>query len=454
VYSNHLQSASLELDDKAAVISYEEYHPYGTTSYQSRNTSINAVAKRYRFTGKERDEESGLNYHGARYYMPWLGRWCAVDPLEAKYAGLNGYAYCANNPLLYIDIDGKDIIVFTTVLVQIPTVNIDQKTGQQTQAYNTITQCYTTAIIAEGPNEYFERTIIAYVDNTMKVLPLESEKQDVTKKVSAYDHVKAGKLITQFGLPSWYTDRSFISTPNSSASRAAENELSGLKQTQRDVEFYQQDKESKETQLLVVKSAGTLLLSELALGIFGLSAMFGNTAEYIEYLVSRGAIESSTFSAVRASSIIVEDLAANGTNLISFASNCEEVANCVNYASFVEEAATKTSSNLWKVGSYSELRGLEVGLDAHHVGQKALMSKFVPGYSASTAPSILVPKLGHTVGSGVVSRSTVGLTNARQVLARDIFELRRVYGGQGIQNSSLQQLIQMNKSMYPGAFIK
>jgi RHS repeat-associated protein len=116
--------------------------------------------------------------------------------------------------------------------------------------------------------------------------------------------------------------------------------------------------------------------------------------------------------------------------------------------------AAKTSSNLWKVGSYSELRGLEVGLDAHHVGQKALMSKFVPGYSASTAPSILVPKLGHTVGSGVVSRSTAGFTNARQVLARDIFELRRVYGGQGIPNSSLQQLIQMNKTMYPGVFIK
>jgi RHS repeat-associated protein len=275
VYSNHLQSSSLELDDKAAVISYEEYHAYGTTSYQSRNTNINALAKRYRFTGKERDEESGLNYHGARYYMPWLGRWCAVDDLEAKYAGLNGYAYCANNPLLYIDIDGKDIIVFTTVLVQIPTVTIDQKTGQQTQAYNTITQCYTTAIIAEGPNEYFERTIIAYVDNTMKVLPPESEKQDVTKTVSRYDHVKAGKLITQFGLPSWYTDRSFISTPNSSASLAAENELSGLKQTQRDVEFYQQDKESKETQLGVVKFVGALVVSELALSIFGLSAMFG-----------------------------------------------------------------------------------------------------------------------------------------------------------------------------------
>jgi RHS repeat-associated protein len=120
----------------------------------------------------------------------------------------------------------------------------------------------------------------------------------------------------------------------------------------------------------------------------------------------------------------------------------------------VTEQAAKTSSNLWKVGSYSELRGLEVGLDAHHVGQKALMNRFAPGYNASTAPSILVPKLGHTIGSGVVSRGTAGFTSARQVLARDIFELRRVYGSQGIPNSSLQQLIQMNKTMYPGAFIK
>ena len=75
IYSNHLQSASLELDENAEVISYEEYHPYGTTAYQASNSAINAVAKRYRYTGKERDDESGLYYHGARYYIPWLCRW-------------------------------------------------------------------------------------------------------------------------------------------------------------------------------------------------------------------------------------------------------------------------------------------------------------------------------------------------------------------------------------------
>ncbi|WP_168732729.1 DUF6443 domain-containing protein [Flavobacterium supellecticarium] len=112
----------------------------------------------------------------------------------------------------------------------------------------------------------------------------------------------------------------------------------------------------------------------------------------------------------------------------------------------------KTGSRVFEVGSYNKLRGVEVGLDAHHAGQKALMSKFVPGYNPSTAPSILVPKLGHTQGVGVLSRNMSGFSNARQVLARDIFELRRVYPS--IPYTSLKELIQMNKTMYPHAFIK
>lgn len=55
------------------------------------------------------------------------------------------------------------------------------------------------------------------------------------------------------------------------------------------------------------------------------------------------------------------------------------------------------------------------------------MSKFIPGYNASTDPSILVPKLGHTIGAGVLSIGMSSFSNARQVLARDLFELRRVF---------------------------
>ena len=66
----------------AAIISYEEFHPYGSTSYQAGRSVAEVSLKRYRYTGKERDEETGLDYHGARYYAPWLGRWTAADPMR------------------------------------------------------------------------------------------------------------------------------------------------------------------------------------------------------------------------------------------------------------------------------------------------------------------------------------------------------------------------------------
>ncbi len=108
VYSNHLQSASLEMDGIGDIISYEEYHPYGTTAFQANNATINAVAKRYRYTGKERDEESGLYYHGTRYYIPWLARWTAIDSMESKYAGMSPYNYSFNNPVMFNDLNGAD----------------------------------------------------------------------------------------------------------------------------------------------------------------------------------------------------------------------------------------------------------------------------------------------------------------------------------------------------------
>lgn len=103
-FGNHLGSASLELDDQAQIISYEEYTPYGSTSYQAVRSQTE-TPKRYRHTGMERDEESGLELHGVRYYAAWLGRWISADPAGIK-GGLNAYEYTYNNPLRYVDADG------------------------------------------------------------------------------------------------------------------------------------------------------------------------------------------------------------------------------------------------------------------------------------------------------------------------------------------------------------
>jgi RHS repeat-associated protein len=91
-YGDHLGSVTIELDEYAAPISHEEYHPYGTLAYAARNPSVRATAKRYRYTGMERDEETGLSYHTARYYVPWLARWTSADP-DGVADGVNLFSY-------------------------------------------------------------------------------------------------------------------------------------------------------------------------------------------------------------------------------------------------------------------------------------------------------------------------------------------------------------------------
>ncbi len=103
---NHLGSACLELNENGAVISYEEYHPYGTTSYQAGRNAAEVSLKRYRYTGKERDEKTGLYYNIARYFAPWLGRWMSCDP-EGFVDGANVYTYVRDNPTRYVDSVGK-----------------------------------------------------------------------------------------------------------------------------------------------------------------------------------------------------------------------------------------------------------------------------------------------------------------------------------------------------------
>lgn len=106
-YANHLGSAVLETDESGNPISYEEYHPYGTTAYRSAKPGFDLSLKRYRFSGKERDDETGLYYFGARYYAPWLGRWTASDP--AGFAdGLHLFRFARNNPVVFVDVTGND----------------------------------------------------------------------------------------------------------------------------------------------------------------------------------------------------------------------------------------------------------------------------------------------------------------------------------------------------------
>ncbi|QJD87673.1 toxin TcdB middle/N-terminal domain-containing protein [Cohnella herbarum] len=123
-FGNHLGSASLDLDQEGQIISYEEYYPYGSTSYQAVRSQTE-TPKRYRYSGKERDEENGMYYNGARYYSPQLCRWINPDPAGIQ-DGMNQYVAFHNNPVLYVDPSGLTAEP-TNIIAEV----LDLKTGYQ-----------------------------------------------------------------------------------------------------------------------------------------------------------------------------------------------------------------------------------------------------------------------------------------------------------------------------------
>jgi RHS repeat-associated protein len=102
VLENNIGSSMVTMDETAAWVSEQEYYPFGETSFGSYGK------KRYQYVGKERDDESGMYYYGARYYSPWIARFISVDPLAAKYPNLSGYLYAYNNPIKMNDPTGME----------------------------------------------------------------------------------------------------------------------------------------------------------------------------------------------------------------------------------------------------------------------------------------------------------------------------------------------------------
>ena len=97
-------------DPTLAILEQNDYLPFGT------RIDIDSLAydqsNRYRFNGKEEQVTGniGLTDYGARFYDSFLPRWTTPDPLAEKYYGISPYAFCNNNPVNFVDLDGMDWI--------------------------------------------------------------------------------------------------------------------------------------------------------------------------------------------------------------------------------------------------------------------------------------------------------------------------------------------------------
>lgn len=99
---DHLGSTRLVYDTGGSVSENTNYMPYGEYMTHTATT-----IDKFKFTGKERDNETGYDYFGARYYNNRLGLWNSVDPLKEKYPGWSAYAYTQSDPINFYDPNGK-----------------------------------------------------------------------------------------------------------------------------------------------------------------------------------------------------------------------------------------------------------------------------------------------------------------------------------------------------------
>jgi RHS repeat-associated protein len=105
---DHLGNNREVVDAAGVVRQVTSYYPSGTP-YADPAAVMDADLQPYKYNGKELDRMHGLDTYdyGARHYNPILGRWDRMDPLCEKYYSVSPYAYCHNNPVMYIDPDGR-----------------------------------------------------------------------------------------------------------------------------------------------------------------------------------------------------------------------------------------------------------------------------------------------------------------------------------------------------------
>ncbi|WP_410497578.1 RHS repeat-associated core domain-containing protein [Chryseobacterium sp. Tr-659] len=107
-YTDHLGNTRLSYAKNGAgteIIEENNYYPFGL-KHEGYNPLAGNPMYQYKYNGKEL-QETGMYDYGARMYMPDLGRWGVVDPLAEKMTRYSPYNYAFNNPIRFIDPDGR-----------------------------------------------------------------------------------------------------------------------------------------------------------------------------------------------------------------------------------------------------------------------------------------------------------------------------------------------------------
>ncbi len=104
LHGDHLGTATFVTNSQSQATQFFLNLPFGETMIEQMDGSYDNP---FKFNAKELDEDTGLYYFGARYYNPRLSIWYGVDPLTAEMPSWSPYVYTLDNPIAYVDPDGK-----------------------------------------------------------------------------------------------------------------------------------------------------------------------------------------------------------------------------------------------------------------------------------------------------------------------------------------------------------
>jgi RHS repeat-associated protein len=197
VYFDNIQV----VHDRGALLEETHYYPFGLVMSGISSKAAGKIDNKYKYSKKELQsnefsDNSGLDLYdfGARYYDPQLGMWHSIDPLAGKYPSLSPYIYAFNNPMLFVDPDGRDNVVYLYVADE--SVNKRQLKAIARQATeNFATMGLKTKVkIFKGK---FDANSYGKLDNTDAVAVI-GKRENVIKAVNLFNQT-FGKEIAQFG---------------------------------------------------------------------------------------------------------------------------------------------------------------------------------------------------------------------------------------------------------------
>jgi RHS repeat-associated protein len=210
---------TVAMTDSSGNVCYDAtFTPYGEEHSTLDTCSSTGTSTNYKFTGYERDSETGLDYAFARYYSSRLGRFMSADPLAGSITnpqGLNRYAYVANNPIRLVDPSGMNFCIGAPNSPVPPPLwcnphepGFDDPEGLWVagawQAYDAVTNAINAAALAPAESG---------LDSFGQLEGIEPGPVDAT-----WDGVAGVVMFSQFG-----TDPTYGNSPNGEVISATEN---------------------------------------------------------------------------------------------------------------------------------------------------------------------------------------------------------------------------------------